>query len=110
MAAAAVDTFRAPPLAAGLSQPLTMESGVAQAGADLIAPTSCKDGSAPAEATPEQAAAPQAKCHIWPGHDGWTYRRGSGLVDWIYTSPHGDEYESEAEALFVASSTVPAWW
>ena len=67
-----------------------------------------QDGSAaPAEATPEQGAPPPPKCHIWPGHDGWTYRRGSGLVDWIYTSPHGDEYESEAEALFVASTVPP---
>ena len=35
----------------------------------------------------------------WRGHDGWSYRRGVGLVEWVYFAPDGREFHDEASAL-----------
>jgi hypothetical protein len=40
----------------------------------------------------------------WPGHDGWWIRRGTGLINWIYTAPDGVEYTDEQTALAAAAS------
>eukprot|EP01043_Picozoa_sp_COSAG02_P076007 COSAG02_NODE_15938_length_1127_cov_1.145914_1_plen_129_part_00 len=33
-----------------------------------------------------------AKLSQWAGHDGWMYKRGTGLVTFYYISPDGQEY------------------
>jgi hypothetical protein len=38
------------------------------------------------------------KLKDWVGHDGWLYKRGTGLVTFFYISPDGQEYTSEQEA------------
>eukprot|EP01047_Picozoa_sp_COSAG01_P077582 COSAG01_NODE_14024_length_1506_cov_1.194030_1_plen_333_part_10 len=38
----------------------------------------------------------------WAGHDGWTYRRGKGVVSFLYTSPDGLEFTNEPDALAYA--------
>eukprot|EP01048_Picozoa_sp_COSAG05_P003543 COSAG05_NODE_166_length_15185_cov_10.343497_3_plen_771_part_00 len=35
----------------------------------------------------------------WPNHDGWTYRKGRGLVAYFYYSPDGREFSAEEDAL-----------
>ncbi len=42
-----------------------------------------------------------SKTQAWRGHPGWKLRKGRGLISWIYTSPFGEDYESEQEALFI---------
>lgn len=32
-----------------------------------------------------------AKLSHWAGHDGWMYKRGTGLVTFYYISPDGQE-------------------
>ena len=39
------------------------------------------------------------KKQTWVGHAGWSIRRGTGLITWVYTSPNGREFTSEEDAL-----------
>ena len=46
----------------------------------------------------QQSKPKSAKLHQWAGHDGWMYKRGTGLITFHYISPDGHEYTSEHEA------------
>ena len=70
---------------------------------------SCRDSEAPSAVLPYRRLH-SSKQEAWRGHPGWKLRKGRGLISWIYTSPFGEDYESEQEALFIektihASST-----
>ena len=39
-----------------------------------------------------------AKLQAWAGHEGWTYKRGIGLITFVYVAPDGHEFTSQAEA------------
>ena len=67
-----------------------------------VEPRSGRKRKAPAaSSTVPLAAAARAPTlgQAWVGHDGWTYRRGIGLVDYIYISPSGQEFTAEHEAV-----------
>ena len=46
------------------------------------------------------------KGKAWPEHEGWWIRRGTGLINWIYTGPDGTEYTDEQEALQAADAAA----
>ena len=49
---------------------------------------------------PQRKKAKKApKAVSWRGHDGWSYRRGTELVEWVYIAPDGTEFQDEAAAL-----------
>lgn len=54
--------------------------------------------------TKRQAA---AASYPWRGHEGWKYRRGTGLVTWVFISPDGVEYTGEEEVAATLSQIIP---
>lgn len=55
-------------------------------GLDLFASLSASD----------QNKLKSAKLSQWAGHDGWMYKRGTGLVTFYYISPDGQEYATNS--------------
>eukprot|EP01048_Picozoa_sp_COSAG05_P019367 COSAG05_NODE_3014_length_2416_cov_1.766940_1_plen_701_part_00 len=62
----------------------------------------------------QQQRVPRPGHHFpWRGHGDWMYRRGRGLVSYIYVSPAGLEFDCETAALQhereqLAAATTPA--
>ena len=68
------------------------------------APDEARDGGGAGEPQRKKAK----KAMSWRGHDGWSYRRGTALIEWVYIAPDGTEFVDEAAALNYENSLQPS--